>query len=345
MPAVARWTSSEPSARRSPARTVDRQQMTRHAAHATWTPVATRSSWISVADDGDLDPGDPPLHGRGAPRRPRAPTPTAAASRIASASRPPTAHPSPSAELQPDASRLRPAPSRHRAVATRRAEAAATSSCRSSSRSSSWPPARRSPDPAQPADTRVTAAWRGRWPHASAARLGWPLVLPARRAPPTPSTRRTRAGCRSPSTWSARRHRRPVVHLRDRPRRPGGRRPTCGRPGRCRRPGCAGSCARSGSSAGLWIVAQGIAGGSSDGDVATLFLWVYGWVGLAHRVAPPRAGLAVPRPVLDAPRHRRRGPPRGSACRRLGAGRLPRAARSLAGVDPASPSSSGSSSC
>jgi hypothetical protein len=31
----------------------------------------------------------------------------------------------------------------------------------------------------------------------------------------------------------------------------------------------------------LWIVAQGIAGGSSAGDVATLFLWVYGWVGLA----------------------------------------------------------------
>jgi hypothetical protein len=31
----------------------------------------------------------------------------------------------------------------------------------------------------------------------------------------------------------------------------------------------------------LWIVAQGIAGGQSDGDVATLFLWVYGWVGVA----------------------------------------------------------------
>jgi hypothetical protein len=30
-----------------------------------------------------------------------------------------------------------------------------------------------------------------------------------------------------------------------------------------------------------WIIGQGIAGGSSDGDVATLFLWVYGWVGLA----------------------------------------------------------------
>jgi hypothetical protein len=30
-----------------------------------------------------------------------------------------------------------------------------------------------------------------------------------------------------------------------------------------------------------WIIVQGIVGGTSDGDVATLFLWVYGWVGLA----------------------------------------------------------------
>lgn len=30
-----------------------------------------------------------------------------------------------------------------------------------------------------------------------------------------------------------------------------------------------------------WIMAQGIAGGSSDAAVATLFLWVYGWVGVA----------------------------------------------------------------
>jgi hypothetical protein len=30
-----------------------------------------------------------------------------------------------------------------------------------------------------------------------------------------------------------------------------------------------------------WIMAQGIAGGTSDGAVSTLFLWVYGWVGLA----------------------------------------------------------------
>ena len=31
----------------------------------------------------------------------------------------------------------------------------------------------------------------------------------------------------------------------------------------------------------VWIIAQGIAGNTSDADVATLFLWVYGWVGLA----------------------------------------------------------------
>jgi hypothetical protein len=30
-----------------------------------------------------------------------------------------------------------------------------------------------------------------------------------------------------------------------------------------------------------WVVIQGIAGGSSDANVATLFLWIYGWVGLA----------------------------------------------------------------
>lgn len=31
----------------------------------------------------------------------------------------------------------------------------------------------------------------------------------------------------------------------------------------------------------LWIVAQAVVGGSSDADVSSLFLWVYGWVGLA----------------------------------------------------------------
>jgi hypothetical protein len=31
----------------------------------------------------------------------------------------------------------------------------------------------------------------------------------------------------------------------------------------------------------VWVVAQGIAGGTSAADVTTLFLWVYGWVGIA----------------------------------------------------------------
>ncbi len=31
----------------------------------------------------------------------------------------------------------------------------------------------------------------------------------------------------------------------------------------------------------VWIVAQALFGGSGDGDVASLFLWVYGWVGVA----------------------------------------------------------------
>lgn len=31
----------------------------------------------------------------------------------------------------------------------------------------------------------------------------------------------------------------------------------------------------------VWIVAQTLVGGSGDGDVASLFLWVYGWVGVA----------------------------------------------------------------
>jgi hypothetical protein len=31
----------------------------------------------------------------------------------------------------------------------------------------------------------------------------------------------------------------------------------------------------------LWIVAQTLVGGSGDGDVASLFVWVYGWVGVA----------------------------------------------------------------
>ena len=31
----------------------------------------------------------------------------------------------------------------------------------------------------------------------------------------------------------------------------------------------------------LWIIVQGVVGGSSDAEVATLFVWVFGWVGVA----------------------------------------------------------------
>lgn len=31
----------------------------------------------------------------------------------------------------------------------------------------------------------------------------------------------------------------------------------------------------------VWIVAQTLFGGAGDGDVASLFLWKYGWVGVA----------------------------------------------------------------
>ena len=81
----------------------------------------------------------------------------------------------------------------------------------------------------------------------------------------------------------------------------------------------------------LWIVAQGIAGGTSAGDVTTLFLWVYGWVGLAIAVGVRRPGLALARPVLDAPRHRGRG---AAPARRRGLGAsadYPERPRPLAG--------------
>jgi hypothetical protein len=53
----------------------------------------------------------------------------------------------------------------------------------------------------------------------------------------------------------------------------------------------------------LWILAQGLAGGASDGDVGVLFLWVYGWVGLAlisALVGPVWAWLDPFTTVFDA---------------------------------------------
>ena len=80
----------------------------------------------------------------------------------------------------------------------------------------------------------------------------------------------------------------------------------------------------------VWIVLQGIFGGDSAGDVTTLFLWVYGWVGVAAvsaLVGPIWHWLDPFATLFDI----------GAAvARRLGirgwdAGGLPGAARSLAG--------------
>lgn len=52
-----------------------------------------------------------------------------------------------------------------------------------------------------------------------------------------------------------------------------------------------------------WIVAQGIVGGASDGDVGVLFLWIYGWVGVAlvsALVGPAWAWLDPFTTVFDA---------------------------------------------
>ena len=72
-------------------------------------------------------------------------------------------------------------------------------------------------------------------------------------------------------------------------RRPGENRPIVTDPGHSPPAGLRIALRASGSIGWVWIVAQGIAGGTSDADVATLFLWVYGWVGVAHLSALRRA--------------------------------------------------------
>ena len=199
----------------------------------------------------------------------------------------------------------------------------------------------------RPTDADVTRGWRGRL----AARVGCD-ARPRVRARPGPPRGGGRAHAqpdlREPAAAGGlpRRRRadgRPVVRVRDRPRRPGDAarpRPASG----TLPPAWLRYLLRAIGLVGwVWIIAQGIAGGSSDADVSSLFLWVYGWVGLAIVCAIDRAGLAVPRPVLDAPRPGRGGPAGGCTSR---AGRSPTIRRgSGAGRRPsASRSSSGSSS-
>ena len=76
-------------------------------------------------------------------------------------------------------------------------------------------------------------------------------------------------------------------------------RPRSGRPDGCAR--CparrAWPCGHVGLAAWTWVVLQAIAGGQSDAEVASLILWVFGWVGLAlvSALARARLDLAGPR--------------------------------------------------
>ena len=144
---------------------------------------------------------------------------------------------------------------------------------------------RNRPDPtSRRLATRGSGRGRARGP--DRRRVGWPpsglaSVLARRRSRRTASTRRTRAACRSRSTWSAPPRRSPCRSSSSSSATSGRPRPTSTPRARCRRPGSATRSVPSASLGWAWIIAQGIAGGSSDGDVATLFLWVYGWVGVA----------------------------------------------------------------
>ena len=195
----------------------------------------------------------------------------------------------------------------------------ATSSSRSSRRSrSSCCSARGSSatDRAAPArDVPRLRVGSARPPSSSSSRRSRSRRLP--RAP-TASMPPTRRGCRSSSTSPA-----PALDGRPVVRVPA-RSPTSGpiRRDRRRRDASRRAWLRIrlraiGLIGWLWIVAQGIAGGSGDGDVVDAVP-----VGLRlgrHRdaVGVRRPGLALARPVRDAPR-----PRRGRACGAVGIQRL-----------------------
>ena len=73
------------------------------------------------------------------------------------------------------------------------------------------------------------------------------------------------------------------------------------------------SVAGAGLIAWLWIVAQTFFGGNGDGDVAAMFLWIYGWVGVALISAPRRPRLDLAQSVRDHPRAFGARSPVGSA--------------------------------
>ena len=103
---------------------------------------------------------------------------------------------------------------------------------------------------------------------------------------PHAERRPTRAACRSRSTSSAPRRRSPCRSCSSSSATCGPRRrPIDGRPDLPPALAARSACARSASSAGRGSSSRGSPAASSDGDVATLFLWVYGWVGAGDRLA------------------------------------------------------------
>ena len=178
--------------------------------------------------------------------------------------------PAPSADGSATRERQRRRPADHRRPDRRSGPARPTCSADAAARPTRHDPR---PDAARLA-ARVGGARSARW-------SGSPSSC-RRRSPPTRSTRPTRAACRWPSTSSGPRLTVALsfvfVIVRDVRAAPpdltaGGHLPPALAP--------LSRSARIGLVGWAWIIAQGIAGGSSDGDVATLFLWVYGWVGLA----------------------------------------------------------------
>ena len=284
-------------------------------------PGAYTIEWTSVAADGDIERGKLTF-------TVNEPTPA-----------PPTPTPAPSqASAAPSASPVRRAPSAGPSASSRRprrppdttpvsSSGTDVAASRSSPRSPSWAASAPSSSAAAAPPDHGSARARGR-PRVPGASVGC-------RRPWLDGRRRPLVALLVTLGSRGRRGPRPVAHLPE-PAAPGGlprraRRPpsrcrscSCSRatsaPTADRRPGrvvprARGRCGSPSASIGLagwtWIVAQAIAGGSSDASVATLFLWVFGWVGIAMLSALAVPGLGVDRPVRDHPRHPRVGPADG----------------------------------
>ena len=234
--------------------------------------------WVAAsADDGDIE--------RGQLRRSRSrPAPISAADaaqRRAAAEHAPSAitDPSPSPSAAPP---RRPVPARRTPTGIGRTDVVAADRRRAASSSSPARPRPAEPRASRPADVRLPARVRALPPERGSGRARRSRLRRRVRGP-RPRDRPTRARCRWPSTS-------PAPRRRSRCRSCSCSCATCA-PAPAPRPGASpvprAAAARppraSASSAGSGSSPRAIAGGDSDAAVATLFLWVYGWVGRRHR--------------------------------------------------------------